>query len=146
MTAAVKAAAVRTNGSMEGGKFVWAEFSGASVTMDNSGDQAIFDLDTSGLTRIAIQLVVTTATLAAFKILAQTSSQGLSTTPVTLKSVAADYTSPSGLLIAASGDLTAQGVGSAGWFVLNCAGFPMIRITSNSTGAASGLAIWGSGV
>lgn len=47
----------------------------------------------------------------------------------------ADFTSPAGLMIDASGDLTAQAVG-AGWFKMNVGGFYELRISAASGNAA----------
>jgi hypothetical protein len=144
MTAAVSIVATRRDKEVSQGAFAFAEFEAAAVTMDNSGVQTIVDLDVTGLTRICVQLVVATATLAAFQISAFVHNRA--TAAVVLKSTTAQFTAPSGVLIDASGDLTGQVAGSAGWFVLNVAGFSTIRLSANSTAGASTLAIFANGV
>jgi len=121
----------------------YAEFTAAANALDNSGSQDVFSLDVAGLVRIAIHITVATNALAAFAIKGLVSEAD--TTYVTLKSTAGQFTSPSGILIDTSGDLTAQAVGE-GWFVLNVAGFAKIKIFANSAGASSTIALKGSGV
>lgn len=119
-------------------------FSGAANAMDNSGVQDIFTLDVSGLSRILIKLTVATNALAAFVI--QGAANPEDPTYVTLRSTAAQFTAPSGILVDASGDLTALAVGT-GFFVLDVAGLSNIKIQANSSAAGgSSLAISGSGV
>ena len=143
MTAATKIVATRIDKAISSGAFAYAEFEGAAVTMDNSGVQSIFDLDVTGLSRIAVQVTVGTATLAAFQINAFAHTRAA--TAVTLKSTTAQFLAPAGVLVDASGDLTLQAAGS-GWFVLNCAGFNTIRLSANSSAAASTMAVFGTGV
>jgi hypothetical protein len=143
MPAAVKVQATRVD-RLSPGPFAFADFSSPAVGLDNSGVQSVFDLDVTGLTRIAIQLVVGTAALAAFQIQALVGAK--SATAIVLKSTGAQFTIPAGVLIDTSGDLTVLGVGSTGWFVLNVAGFTEIRLAANSSAAASTLAIFGGGV
>ena len=142
MTAATKVVATRADKLVTNGAFAYAEFIGAANAMDNSGVQAIFDLDVTGLSRIAVQVKVATATLAALQIIGFAGNAG---DAMILKSTTSHYTLPSGVLIDTSGDLSLQTVGS-GWFVLNCAGFTTIRLSANSSAAVSTLAISGCGV
>jgi len=128
---------------IEGQKPIFAQFEGAANALDNSGVQDIFTLNVEGLSRIAIKLTVATNALAAFVI--QASFDGLDATFNTIKSTAGEFTSPTGVLIDSSGDLTAQAVGT-GWFVLDVAGFKVVKLQANSSGASSTLAISGGGV
>ena len=119
-------------------------FSGAANAMDNSGLQDIFTMDVEGLARIALRITVATNALAAFAI------QGLlhpdDSAYVTLKSTAGQFSSPTGILVDSSGDLTTQAVGS-GWFVMDVAGLSKIKIRANSSAAGgSTMAISGSGI
>jgi len=58
---------------------------------------------------------------------------------VTLLSVAADYTSPAGIVVDASGDLTILGAGATGWLILDVLGFNRIKLqaSANVAGATS---------
>lgn len=122
----------------------YSEFQAAAVTMDNSGVQDIVTIDVSGLTRISVRLLVATNALAAFVIKGLVNSSD--TTWLTLKSTGAQYTTPGGILVDVSGDLTSLAVGS-GWFVLDVAGFDKIRLAAKSSAAGgSTLAIFGAGI
>lgn len=50
----------------------------------------------------------------------------------TLYSAAGDYTSPAGLLVDASGDLTVLAAAARGWFVLNCGAIDQLRIQASA--------------
>lgn len=52
-----------------------------------------------------------------------------------LFNAAVDFTSPAGILIGASGDLTILADGAQGWFLLYPKGFYSIRIRAASSGA-----------
>lgn len=55
---------------------------------------------------------------------------------VTLYSAAGDFTSPAGLVIGASGDLTALAAAATGWVILDTRGLYAVRISAS--GAADG--------
>lgn len=52
-----------------------------------------------------------------------------------LFNAAVDFTSPAGIMIGASGDLTALANGAQGWFLLYPKGFYSIRVRAASSGA-----------
>lgn len=54
----------------------------------------------------------------------------------TIYNVAADFTTPSGLLVGASGNLTALAASTTGWFILDCSGLSYIRIQASADTAA----------
>ena len=59
---------------------------------------------------------------------------------------AADFTSPAGILIGASGDLTSLASGATGWFLLYPKGFKFIRIqVARASGANTTINIVASG-
>lgn len=60
----------------------------------------------------------------------------------TLFNTAGDFTSPTGLIVGASGDLTTQAIGS-GWFIMDCDGLESVRIQAAS-GTSSGVQVLGS--
>lgn len=139
MVAAVLAIATETKNQYQHRS---ANFNAAANQLDNSGVQDIFTIDVAGLVRIGVHLTVATAALSAFQIQGLFHPDGAY---VTLKSLAAHYTSPSGILVDSSGDLTTLAVGS-GWFILDVAGLNKIKLRANSSAASSTLAMVGSGV
>jgi hypothetical protein len=57
---------------------------------------------------------------------------------LTLLSAAADFTSPAGIVVDASGDLTTLAGGGTGWLILDVLGFNKLRIqASGATGGTS---------
>lgn len=50
----------------------------------------------------------------------------------TILSVAADYTTPAGIVVDASGDLTILGAGASGWLLLNVLPFYSIRVQASA--------------
>lgn len=54
----------------------------------------------------------------------------------TVFSTSGDYTSPAGILVGTSGDLTAIPASSAGWLILDCRGIESIQIRAASSNAA----------
>jgi hypothetical protein len=131
MVAAVLATAPQLKKTQVSRLYPFAEFNAAASAMDNSGVQDIFTLDVEGLSRICVRLNVATNALAAFQIKAFFSSEDNS---VTLFSTAADFLSPRGLLIGASGDLTTLAVGS-GWFIMDVTGISKVVLSANSGNA-----------
>lgn len=141
--AAATVAAVLQDLRIEKQKPIFAELNGAANAMDNSGVQDIFTLNVEGLSRIFIKLTVATNALAAFAIQGAVREDSVY---VTLKSTAGQFTSPTGILVDSSGDLTSLAVGT-GWFVLDVAGLSVIKIRANSSAAGgSTLALAGGGV
>lgn len=109
-----------------------AFFSAPANALDNSGVQDIFIIDVEGCARLACRLTVATNALAAFAI--QALFNPADATYYTLRNVAAQFSTPSGILVDTSGDLTTQAVGT-GWFVLDCAGISKIKLQANSSAA-----------
>ena len=62
-----------------------------------------------------------------------------------LFSSTADFTTPAGILIGSSGDLTGIANGSTGWFILYPAGLRKIRVSAASSGANTVVTINGGG-
>lgn len=107
-----------------------------SYTKTTSGVGAsteVAQFNAAGYSRVGCEIAVTTAALTDFDILARMHGEGALQT---LYSVAADYTSPAGLLIGTSGDLTIIGAGSTGWFVLNTQGIESVQLKAASGGSA----------
>ena len=88
------------------------------------------------LDRIAVQVDVTTRALDAFVIKGKFHKDGAF---VSLYSAGASYTSPAGLLLGASGDLTAQGAGTTGWFIMDVRGLYEVQVLASGTIDGTGL-------
>jgi len=63
----------------------------------------------------------------------------------TLFNTAGDFTSPAGILVGASGDLTAIADATSGWFILDTDGIFAIRLRAASSGADTVLTVNGGG-
>lgn len=84
--------------------------------------------------QLFVQITVAAAALTGFAVKAKATKAAAAS--VTLFNAAGDYTSPFGLMVDASGDLTIQGIGS-GWFCLNVGGLEEITIAATSGGTAT---------
>lgn len=115
-------------------------FNATANALDNSGVQDIFSIDVEGLAFVAIKIAVTGAALTAFQIKAAFCGEDALTV---LRSITTDFTTPKGVLVDASGDLTLQGVGT-GWFILKCSGISVLVLSANTATAAS-IALSGGG-
>jgi hypothetical protein len=51
---------------------------------------------------------------------------------ITIQSAGTDFTSPGGVMVDASGDLTTLGSGTSGWFVMDCLGIDGLDIHAES--------------
>jgi hypothetical protein len=104
-----------------------------AVAVAASGNTTLLSIPVDGLERIFVQLDVTDNALDAFLIQARCSRDATATT---LYSTAGAFTSPVGLLVGASGDLTTQAIGS-GWFILDVRGLCEVTILASGNGAAT---------
>ncbi len=107
---------------------VFSEAFPAAVTTGTSLTD-IVEIDASALKRISADIAVATEALDAFEIQVRVAGTG---TYRTLKSTAAHFTAPSGVLLECSGDLTVLASGSNGQFLMDCAGYESVRIQASS--------------
>ena len=107
-----------------------------AVSVAATGNTDLLIIPCLGLDRIMVEFAVTVQALDAFIIQAKAT---MAAAFVTLYSVTTDYTSPKGLLIGASGDLTLQGAGTTGWFIMEVSGLTEIKVqaSANVAGAAT---------
>lgn len=89
-------------------------------------------LNVAGYERLALSIDVTVNALDQFVVKGRTHGDG---TLMTLFNAGADFTSPAGLVVDASGNLTTQAVGS-GWVVLDVSGWDKIEIQAASGNVA----------
>lgn len=99
------------------------------VTVPGTGNTTLCTLDVNFVERLCIEVAVATQNLDGFVIKGRMHSGG---SYLTLFDAAGDYTSPVGILIGASGDLTALAAGATGWFILDCLGFDQIQLLASA--------------
>lgn len=104
-----------------------------NVAVPQAGNTILFTANTSGIKRIYVQCAVTDQNLDAFIIASRSTGAAAFST---MYSVAGDYTTPKGILVGVSGDLTAQVAGTTGWFVIDVSGVGSIRISASSANVA----------
>lgn len=63
---------------------------------------------------------------------------------VALYSAAAAFTSPAGLIVGASGDLTTLANGTTGWFVMEVRGLKSLRLQASANGTATACDVFAS--
>lgn len=107
--------------------------SNLAVAVAGTGNTDILSLPTEGMNYIGVEVKPTVHALDAFVISVQFCPDG---DYVALYSAGGSYTSPVGLLVAASGDLTALAANATGWFVLEVRG--IYRVKVSVSGAADG--------
>ena len=104
----------------------------AAVTVPASSTlQATFAVGKS--VRMMVKLTVATAALTNFTISARATTAA---TYDVLYSTTADFTTPKGVLVGCSGDLTLLGIGS-GWFIMDVRGMESVRLFATSAGTAT---------
>lgn len=99
------------------------------ITVPASGTTTLAELDVSRFERILFQFDVATQALDAFLIQARAHTDA---NYRSLYSIVGDYTSPTGILVGASGDLTTVAASGNGWFILDCKGLDGLRILASS--------------
>lgn len=100
------------------------------IIIPATGNTVLATLPVIGLSTIAVQVDVSVNALDTFLIAARFHPDG---SFVTLYSTTGAFTTPAGLLIGASGDLTGQAAGTTGWFVLDVRGLYEVRVSASGT-------------
>ncbi|MGE5524343.1 MAG: hypothetical protein ACM3SS_11555 [Rhodospirillaceae bacterium] len=117
--------------------------SNASVSVPQSGNTTVLEIDVTELEQIFVEVAVATKLLDAFIISGKAHRDG---SYLTLYSAGADFTSPAGLLIDASGDITTQAAGSSGWFLMDVRGLVAVKLqASGGDAVASSVSVYASG-
>lgn len=112
-----------------------------AVAVAGTGSTTIMELITLGLTRIFVHIGVSVHNLDAFAILGQGHPDASFDT---LYSTSGQFTTPTGILVGCSGDLTAQAVGS-GWFILDVTGLNAVKVTCSGTSDGTLVDVYASG-
>lgn len=96
-----------------------------SVSVPAAGTTEVLTLPLDGITEVGIEFTVATQALDAFQVHGQMHPSGAFQA---LYDTAGDYTTPIGLVIGTSGDLTAQAAGTTGWIILDVAPLYALKI------------------
>ncbi len=104
-----------------------------AVTVAQTGNTALIEVDTSCIENLAVEAVVTDQNLDAFVVQGKVHPES---TYVTLASATADYTTPKSPIIRASGDLTGITAGATGWFLMDVRPFYSVKVLASSGNVA----------
>lgn len=107
--------------------------SNLSVAVAQSGNTALLEFNVARYTRVWVQVAVTGQDLDAFVVQGKLHPDG---GYITLASTAAHYTSPSGIVYGASGDLTVLAASATGWIALDVTGLDAVKILASSGNVA----------
>ena len=122
-----------------------AAASGTLATSESIGTGADIalatDLDVAGLSRVMVHIAVAANDLDQFEI--HGSVDG--TVFETLFSSAGDYTSPTGIMIGTSGDLTGITATNTGWYLMDVSGINSLRHILSAAGGAATVTVTYSG-
>lgn len=103
------------------------------IVVAGTGNTSLLNVPVERITRIAVLLTATVHALDAFVIKGQIHRD---VAAVTLYSSSGSFTSLAGLLVGASGDLTALAQDATGWFIMDVRGLFQVEILAS--GAADG--------
>jgi len=107
---------------------------GTSESIAAAADQVYpTDLDVAGLGKVMVHISVAANDLDQFEIHASVDGSVFEE----LYSSAGDYTSPTGILVGTSGDLTTIAAAATGWYIMDVRGIKSIRHILSGDGAAT---------
>lgn len=116
--------------------------SNLALSVPTAGNTTLLDLNVSDIERIYVQIAPTTNGFDAFAIQIAPHVAGAY---VTIASAAGDYTSPTGLLVGTSGDLTTLAAAATGWFIMDTRGLARVKVTASATGGAATVSSYAGG-
>lgn len=117
----------------------WTESFKSAVSVAGTGNTTLITIDCRGKEQIYVELQPVTQNLDAFIVAARPHADG---TFNTLYSVAADFTSPAGLIIGASGDLTTLAAGATGWFIMDVSSLRDVRLSASAAADSSAVTVY----
>ncbi len=85
----------------------------------------IAEIPIEEITRLFVAVKVLTTAFDQFVILGR---PNVDQDYLTLFNASGDFTSPAGILVGASGDLTALGAGATGWFIIDTGGIKSLKV------------------
>lgn len=104
-----------------------------NVAVPQTGNTELLDIPVGGVSFLGIEIANTVQALDAFIVQGRMSPNGAYQT---LYSAALDFTTPAGLVVDASGDLTTLGAGASGWLLLNVLPLYSVKILASSGNVA----------
>ncbi len=99
------------------------------VTVAGTGTTTLCTLITEHMERLWVEIANVAQAFDAFAIQGRLHEDG---SFLTLFDAAGDFTSPAGILIGASGDLTTLAAGGSGWLCLDVLGIQAVRLTASA--------------
>jgi hypothetical protein len=116
--------------------------SAGPVAVPAAGNTALATISCANHERLFVQFSVATQALDAFLVQARCSADA---SFATLYSAGADFTSPSGLLVDASGDLTAVAAAGTGWFVMDVRGLYEVKLLASAAVDSAAVTVFAGG-
>lgn len=110
----------------------------ASVSVATSGNTTLLEVPTDNISFLGVSVAPVTNNLDAFVIQARMHAND---TYQTIRSTAGQFTTPTGVMLDASGDMTTLAAAATGWFLLDVLPFHSIKILASATGGASSVSI-----
>ena len=107
-----------------------------AVAVTNALSTLLEATELSSITKLAASFGLTVHAFNAFQVQAKF---GVNAPYVTIASLTADYTTPKGFILAASGDLTALAIGATGFIEIDTTGMSSLRIQASSASASGTL-------
>lgn len=108
--------------------------SNVGVSVPSVGNTVLLDIPAEDIFEVGIEILPTVQALDAFIVQGKFSPDGDFST---LYDAPGDFNAPSGLVLDASGNLTAQGAGTTGWLLLNVRPLYSVRILASGNGAST---------
>lgn len=99
------------------------------TTVPATGNTTILEVETLGDDRLYVSFSVATQNLDAFVIQVKANEAD---TYQSLYSTTGDYTTPDGILVGVSADLTTLAAGSSAWFILETKGIYKVRLQASA--------------
>lgn len=116
------------------------EYEAITVASLSEALTVIATFDVSNIERIYVEIAVTDQALDQFEIHCRAHNQG---SYQQMFNAAVDYTSPIGILVGVSGDLTIIAAGASGWFMLDVRSIESLQIKAASGNVAgSGVTVY----
>jgi len=115
----------------------------ADVVVGTGANTLILEMDVSQLARLALEILnVGANAFDSFVVEAKVNPDG---NYIPILAVAADYTTPAGIVVDASGDLTALGAGATGWLILDALAFYKLKVTASAAVGATSARLFAGG-
>lgn len=103
------------------------------VTVPQAGNTELLDIPVDDVSFLGLEITATGQALDAFVVQGRMSADGAYQT---LYSAAIDFTTPAGLVVDASGDLTTLNAGASGWLLLNVLPLYSVKFLASSGNVA----------